>query len=75
MNASWPRVTHICPVAGCSEPVASDKLMCWEHWRRVPVVLQRMIYRLWNNGTPLAGHSEACESAIEQVNEALEGRR
>lgn len=60
-----------CPVKGCHEIVRHDRLMCYAHWRLVPLPLQKTIYRLWNSGKPKSGHIDACTSAVEQVNERV----
>lgn len=65
-------MNHSCPIKGCSTKIAPDRLMCSQHWYMVPVPLQRTIRRLWNNGQRKAGHDEACASAIEQVQSALD---
>jgi hypothetical protein len=36
--------THECPIAGCTRQVKNENLMCWPHWRRVPKILNRMIF-------------------------------
>ena len=52
----------------------SDKyLFCRAHWHMVPEALQRLIWRLWNNGKPKPGHLEACNSAVEIVLEKMTG--
>lgn len=63
-----------CPIGACEEPVPQKNVMCREHWLMVPTGLQKTIWRLWNSGKPLPGHLEACASAIEQVEDALNGR-
>ena len=57
-----------CAVPGCSNKRNNAKyLMCFYHWRLVPEVLQKTIWRLYNNGNPRDGHVEACTNAVEQV--------
>lgn len=41
--------THECPVAGCTRTVPNEKLMCWDHWRRVPTGLARMVYAAYRD--------------------------
>lgn len=64
-----------CAVASCDAPVAAKYVMCREHWQLVPEVLQRMIWRLWNEGRPRPGYREACASAAEQVQDILDERQ
>ncbi len=48
--------------------------MCFEHWALVPKVLQKLIWQLWRQGNPEAGHGEAVANAIEQVNARVAAR-
>lgn len=63
-----------CVVPECCTPTADKKyLMCFIHWNMIPIVLQKTIWRLYNNGKPLPGHADACESAVQQVLDKLDG--
>jgi hypothetical protein len=58
-----------CPISGCKSTAQEHQLFCFYHWKMVPKPLRDTITVLRNNGRPKAGFSEACQSAIDQVNE------
>jgi hypothetical protein len=65
--------THRCPPKGCTRQVRDDLLMCGEHWRMVPVHLQRAVWAAWRRG---AGRGDgelvlAQAAAIEAVDALL----
>ncbi len=37
-----------CPVKGCTRHAKPQQLMCWPHWRRVPKVLNRLVFDTFN---------------------------
>lgn len=43
-------MTHVCHAKGCDTPVPRRLLMCPRHWRMVPRVMQREIWRLYVPG-------------------------
>ena len=66
---------HICVVPGCATgDLEPHRAMCYRHWRRVPVPLQRTIIRLYANGLCRAGYAEALGNAILQANGGRHGR-
>jgi hypothetical protein len=56
-----------CAAPGCVEPAARDRLMCAEHWRRVPQSVKYRIYR--------ARHAYREEPTLERLREAVAARR
>lgn len=69
-------ILHNCPVLGCAIlRLPPNRLMCAQHWDMVPAPLQKTIWLLWAEGTPRAGHAEACASAVAQVNTMIISRR
>ena len=63
-----------CPIRDCDRTARSNQVMCFEHWALVPKVLQKLIWQLWRQGNPEAGHGEAVANAIEQVNARVAAR-
>lgn len=43
-------MTHRCQAAGCRKSVPLRMLMCFHHWRLVPAVLQREVWRTYVPG-------------------------
>ncbi len=43
-------MTHQCHAVGCSETVPPAKHMCARHWRMVPEVVQKLIWRHYRQG-------------------------
>lgn len=69
-----------CPIEGCSKPIICTRLMCIDHWRKVPFQGRRAVnnfYRMIKAWCPGDGrellaeyrrkHRIACERAIEDV--------
>ncbi len=48
-----------------------DKLMCNEHWLKIPPALRRMVFSLHNRGDPRDGFTEALANAKQQAEEAV----
>jgi len=67
------RAKHACPVNGCNVLVGSEFLMCREHWRLVPVPLQRAVYKNYRHGGA-AFYLAARDAAIKAVNAGDERR-
>lgn len=66
---------HKCPINGCHELVAGDKLMCATHWKHVPRVMKRMVYGTWfrrvaanHARQELEEHRATCRQAVDTVN-------
>lgn len=45
-----PQPACRCPVSGCSEPIDPSRLMCREHWYRVPRQLRDLVWATWRSG-------------------------
>lgn len=63
---------HRCHARGCRVPVPPEKLMCLAHWRRVPRVIQRAVWRAYRPGQcddkrPSAEWLVAANAAIGHV--------
>jgi hypothetical protein len=43
-------MAHHCHATGCRYQCPPEKLMCWKHWSKVPVELQRAVYRHYRRG-------------------------
>jgi hypothetical protein len=39
-----------CPVSGCSEQIDPSRLMCRDHWYRVPRQLRDLVWATWRSG-------------------------
>lgn len=65
-------MTRTCDAIGCKVAVGAGRFMCMDHWRGVPVPLQRTInarYRALRNPRDLLrdhAYLEACAKAIER---------
>jgi hypothetical protein len=62
----------MCHAIGCDKPVAPKFLMCGAHWRRVPVDIQRRIWKHYRPGQeidkrPTAEYLAVMKEAIESV--------
>lgn len=65
---------HTCHAKGCNRIVPPKLLMCANHWRRVPVHLQREVWKHYRPGqevdkNPADEYLQAAENAIEAVAE------
>lgn len=65
---------HTCHAAGCTEIIPPKMLMCLRHWRMVPRVLQREVWRTYrpgqeNDKNPTHDYLMAAHHAIEAVAE------
>lgn len=61
---------HQCPVSICRKLLPPAKLMCLDHWRKVPIRLQRAVTSAYadgeGTGTPeLADAQQAAIAAVE----------
>lgn len=62
---------HLCAVPACDTTTQSNRLMCFNHWKLVPLPMQRTITKLYNNDRPLNGYQDACLNAVQQVQDKL----
>jgi len=62
--------THTCPATGCRRQLPYHMLACAAHWRRVPLAVQRQVYRTWAQGAmPNAeAYLAARQAAIDAMN-------
>lgn len=63
---------HLCHAEGCKEPVPPAMLMCYSHWRMVPVELKHGVWETYREGQeidkrPSAAYLAAARAAIEAV--------
>lgn len=42
--------THACAIRGCEKIISRRLLMCPEHWRMVPKILQNNVWITWKKG-------------------------
>ena len=67
-------MNKLCPIIGCANLISVKRILCHGHWGAVPAPLQKTLWRLWREGAPLAGYSEAHASAVEQVEAKMRAR-
>jgi hypothetical protein len=65
---------HTCSAVGCQHLVSVRMLMCIDHWRMVPVQMQREILASWRvrrarprDAAAIERHEKARAAAIEAV--------
>ena len=63
---------HCCKAVGCAAQVPRGVLMCRNHWRMVPLDLQRLIWRRWkavlrNEHNSVVLYRAAVNAAVEAV--------
>lgn len=68
-------MSHICHAIGCEAPVKRERLMCYPHWRKVPIGLRRAVWALYRPGqcddlNPSAAYCEAARKAVLAVAQA-----
>jgi hypothetical protein len=56
-----------CPVTGCIEIIKPQFLMCWKHWKMVPIGLQRIVNRLYEREFGSEAYMKARNEAIAVV--------
>jgi hypothetical protein len=61
-----------CHARGCPTVIESFRLMCRDHWRKVPAELQTAVWAAYrhgqeNDGEPSREYLEAADKAIEAV--------
>jgi hypothetical protein len=66
MNKVITAAKKPCPVLGCEEAVKTAYLMCAFHWGRVPVKLQREVYKTFR-AWPYSGTYEAYQDAASRA--------
>jgi len=62
-------IAHPCQAIGCSTPIERWKLMCADHWARVPAELQTAVWAAYRHGQeddkrPSVEYLEAADKAI-----------
>ncbi len=61
-------MNHKCEAKGCTKDTKPDQLMCFYHWRLVPIALQRAVWNAWEKyGAFTDAHNKAKEAAINAV--------
>lgn len=65
-------MSHTCHARGCKKYCRPEHLMCVRHWRKVPVRIQRAVYRHYRPGQcddkrPSKDWHEAADAAIGAV--------
>lgn len=71
-------MSHKCHAKGCDREVDPKFLMCWDHWRQVPLSLKAAVWRYYQKGQevrkgPTPEYLAAARAAIDAV-AAREGR-
>lgn len=71
-------MSHRCHADGCRLEVPPHMLMCATHWRMVPMVLRKNVWRTYVEGQeirkdPTPEYLEAAQAAIDYV-ASCEGR-
>lgn len=58
--------SHLCPAAGCRQPISPGRLMCRPHWYQVPKPLRDTVWATWRSGagTGTSAHTSAVLAAI-----------
>lgn len=70
-----------CQAVGCQHLVRRGHLMCVEHWRMVPVALQRAVWARWKeqravpNRDTLRAYLDAKKAAVDAVAQKQQARR
>lgn len=63
-----------CNAVGCEKQVGYDKLMCWQHWIRIPGDLKHIINQEWNAGRRTGTrYKQAVEAAITYIQKWEDG--
>lgn len=66
---------HLCHAKGCTTPVPRSMLMCFRHWKQVPLTLKREVWRTYQPGQEVGvvpvtpEYLAAANAAIEMVAE------
>lgn len=63
------RTSHECAVPGCERLIALDRLMCLQHWARLPLRLKRDVWGTYRKGQELDG--EISREYLDAVNAAV----
>lgn len=60
---------HICQASGCARTIPHGMLMCKIHWYRVPLDIQRRVWRHFKPGAAKQSdeHRQAVRDAIQAV--------
>lgn len=74
------RVEHHCHAKGCGAPIKPELLMCFRHWRMVPIKLQRAVWAAYRDGqcldkNPSEAWHAAADAAIAHVADMEAKRR
>lgn len=60
--------THVCPINSCAAVLPRHRLMCFVHWRLVPLELQERVLAAWRAyPRDLAAYLAARKTAIDAV--------
>jgi hypothetical protein len=62
MTRRAPAQPRTCDAPGCSQPVATGKLMCRAHWFATPIQLRRAIGETWKAGQIRAWSANCLEA-------------
>lgn len=65
-RTALPQPARRCAVSGCSEQIDPSRLMCRDHWYRVPRQLRDLVWATWRSGEGAlsAEHLQAVRVAI-----------
>jgi hypothetical protein len=55
---------RLCKATGCTEPIEKDKVVCIEHWRKVPIEVQQAVYREYRRGAGSPAHLAAVKAVV-----------
>lgn len=63
---------HLCHARNCTVPVPPRMLMCLPHWRKVPILIQRKVWKHYRPGQevdkrPSREYLEVMKEAVEAV--------
>lgn len=65
-------MSHYCHARGCKVEVKPELLMCFHHWKMVPVMIQRRVWNAYRQGqcedkNPSEAWRRAADEAIQAV--------
>lgn len=59
-------MSHHCHAEGCERPVKPKLLMCYPHWKLVPLRLQRAIWAIYRKGQEIDKRPSAAYMAAQR---------
>ncbi len=67
-----PRESHHCHARGCKVETKPEMLMCYRHWKMVPALFQKAVWKHYRHGqcvdkNPSKEWIKAADDAIEAV--------